>query len=121
VESMTATAPATEAPVETPTREQTKPLKLSEAIRLGAMATQQTFGAWGNTEHTCAIGAAQVALGVTPGDGDRLNQLLRSGPVVELPCLHEEARPVGDGIIHLNDTDHWPRERIAGWLETLGL
>ena len=114
------TAPVTEAPAETPTHEQTKPLKLSEAIRLGAMSTKQAFATWGDQESTCAIGAAQVALGLHPGDGDRLNRMLKDAAIVDLPCGHHE-RPLGQAIIHLNDADRWPRERIASWLEGLGL
>ena len=28
---------------------------------------------------------------------------------------------IEDTIIHLNDSEEWPRERIADWLENLGL
>lgn len=100
--------------------ERTKPLKLSEAIRLGAMMTEQTFGDFGDDDRTCAIGAAQKALGLPVSGSGPLNQLLhlrRADP----PCGHHSSRTVGSLIMHLNDDDRWPREKIADWLATLGL
>jgi hypothetical protein len=114
------TAPAVEAP--SPAQETTKPLKLSEAIRLGAMMTEQAFGTFGDQEHTCGIGAAQIALGLTPSDGGPLNALLRNA-LVTPPCDHDNlyGGDVRSAIIHLNDDHHWPREKVADWLEGLGL
>lgn len=117
IETLETQRPA--APV-TATPEKTKPLKLSEAIRFGAMATEQIFGAFGDGERTCALGAAQVALGERPGDGGGVIDVLGTARV-ERPCGHGGSASVRDSIIHLNDGDHWPRERIASWLEELGL
>lgn len=116
---MTLTAtPVTEAPA---TPETTKPLKLSEAIRLGAMMTEQTFGEFGDDERTCAIGAAQKALGLPVSAGGPLLHLLGDRSA-EPPCEHGSLPwSVGALIIHLNDDDRWPREKIADWLEGLGL
>lgn len=116
-ETLTTPAPTTEAPA---TPEKTKPLKLSEAIRLGAMMTEQTFGEFGDDERTCAIGAAQKALGLPVSAMGPLNDLLGSRGAKE-PCDHPYAWSVGALIMHLNDDDKWPREKIADWLETLGL
>ena len=115
---MTLTAPPiTEAPA---TPEATKPLKLSEAIRLGAMMTEQTFGEFGDDDRTCAIGAAQKALGLPVSDNGPLLHLLHARSAAA-PCGHGSTWSVGGLIIHLNDDDRWPREKIADWLEGLGL
>lgn len=106
-------------PAEAP---RTTPLKLSEAIRLGAMMTEQAFATFGDRTKTCAIGAAQVALGLEPGHDDGLAEMLIETPSVALPCEHRRnANSIGSAVIHLNDDDRWPRERIATWLESLGL
>lgn len=97
---------ATDAPVTT--------LRLSEAIRLGAMLKPQAFGTWFDGEGTCALGAAIDALGITES-----NVLLLAQTIVgRARC------PVCgcDGaqfhlVPHLNDDHHWTRERIADWVE----
>ena len=115
---MTLTAtPVTEAPA---APETTKPLKLSEAIRLGAMMTEQTFGEFGDDERTCAIGAAQKALGLPVSANGPLVNLLHDRSA-DAPCGHDDSWSVGALIVHLNDDDRWPREKIADWLEGLGL
>lgn len=112
---------APEAPTTTEAPEQTKPLKLSEAIRLGAMMTEQTFGEFGDDDRTCAIGAAQKALGLPVSAKGPLNGLLHSRQA-DAPCGHGSATwTVGSLIMHLNDDDKWPREKIADWLEGMGL
>lgn len=114
-ETLTRTTPAVpNAP------ERTKPLKLSEAIRLGAMMTEQTFGEFGDDERTCAIGAAQKALGLPVSGEGLLNALLHERRA-DAPCGHEARWTVGSLIMHLNDDDKWPREKIADWLGGLGL
>lgn len=115
---MIATETLTEAParVETP-----RPLKLSEAIRFGGMSTTQIFGAFGDTERTCAIGAANVAFGRRPDDTE-LIRLLEGRRVDAVPCGHySDGACVTAAIIHLNDSDKWPRENIADWLQGIGL
>lgn len=116
----TLTIPATvDQPAMAP--ETTKPLKLSEAIRLGAMATDQAFGTFGDGTHTCGIGAAQVALGLTPQPDDELNMMLEHAGPVRSPCADRRHGSVRETIIHLNDDHKLPREKIADWLESLGL
>jgi hypothetical protein len=57
--------PQTEILTETPV-ETRKPMKLSEALRLGSMATKQSHGSWhtkvDGEDHMCAISTAWFAL-----------------------------------------------------------
>jgi hypothetical protein len=123
--------------------------KLSDAIRLGAAIHPQYFNnlfGWqftqsGNPDQmevsrTCALGAAMVGIGKMP------ENFLASvkQPSLDLlntrwPCLnYDEPCPSCDGdskwaanhnlqsiIVHLNDGHKWSREKIANWLEGLGL
>jgi hypothetical protein len=95
-------------------------LRLSEAIRLGAMLKPQGFG-WFNTDDggTCAMGAAMQAAGH-----------IRDWPVVKKSPAACPACPLvrvsdnthnatGAMIVHLNDDHRWTRERIADWVATL--
>ncbi len=113
-----------EAPIET-----LKPMKLSEAIRLGSIATTQAHGAWSapgdnpeDAPQMCAMSTAWYAL--TGHDGSDA-----SGSALEdLLSKHEVNNPV-DGrlssvrgtIIDLNDGHKWTRPRIADWLDSIGL
>ena len=114
-------------------------MKLSEAIRLGAMSTRhetdRTFSYDGRAVcGTCAIGAAAFAVGITDilsgftagySDGDfgvlaarfpLLNQ------IVEWPVQHSGRHAVGQIASHLNDRKYgWTREQIADWVETIEL
>jgi hypothetical protein len=102
-------------------------MKLSDAIRLGArLRPTQAF--WVTFERklnaTCALGAAADAVGI-------LDTEVRNGytgkapeewrPIViqraTCPDCHEEFRQVDSCIIHLNNEEHWTRERIADWVE----
>ena len=106
------------------------PLKLSEAVRLGAMTTDQAFGTFaGPNGGTCAVGAAIEALGGDPGDSSMVHAIDRvldkrvdlSGSI---PCDNKDrARnmSVSKAIYHLNDTHRMPRNEIADWLSGLGL
>ncbi len=102
-------------------------MRLSEAIRLGAMLKPQGFGGMSSnpqSTETCAYGAASDALGrhVVP---------LIEWPWLEskgrCPDCHESFWPDGKeplkylSIIssHLNDSHIWTRERIADWVETI--
>lgn len=86
------------------------------------MTTKQTFREFGNKDRTCAIGAAQVAFGETPGSGSGLISLL-SVPVAigNCPDCHYAPDSFGQIIMHLNDKHHWPRQKIADHIEEYGL
>lgn len=121
-------------------------MKLSEAIRLGAMMTKQCYGPYSEDRSvfvtrlmgqvigervacaTCAMGGALLAV----GQEDRLRRCTDDVhpeevfPVLSVcapsPAYH--TRPVGDGsvfsvIVDLNDEHQWSRERIADWVETV--
>lgn len=102
-------------------------MKLSEAIRLGAMLKPQGFG--GTTKDaSCALRAASDALGIP-----ELRHLLYYGLNYEelkgrFPFLRCEAHcPACSArnddtlsiIWHLNDTHRWTREQIADWVATV--
>jgi hypothetical protein len=117
----TETIPLTERPVET-----VKPLKLSEALRLGSMGTKQHRGwhkvdADGN-DLMCAMSTAWYALTGHKGNdanGTPLHTLLE-GKVVEHPVGGSQMSLAGT-IIDLNDQHRWTRPQIADWLESIGL
>lgn len=113
-----------ELPLEMP-----KPMKLSEAMRLGSIATTQAVGHWSKDDPTsegghamCAMSTAWYAL--TGGDGnDAMNT-----PLVQMlndtSVAHPEngaIAPLSTTIMELNDAQEWSRTQIADWLETLGL
>lgn len=83
------------------------------------MTTEQVYGAFGDTEHTCGIGAAQVAFGDRPGDA-KLRTILETPMLIKGPCGHNYSS-LSNGIMHLNDNHQWPRHKIADWLEKEGL
>lgn len=104
-------------------------MKLSEAIKLGAMLKPQNHGGQMIRDgHTCALAAALDAIGKlrlreTQADYDALYS--------EFPILKKTATcPVRDWcvfdastsdllsqIYHLNDGHKWTREAIADWVE----
>lgn len=104
-------------------------MKLSEAIRLGAMLKPQGFGneaLFGKS--TCALGAAADAVNL-PEELERYETLCTPFPIVG---DHVEACPAGAGCAaiwcgvtvlhmayHLNDIHKWTRERIADWVATI--
>lgn len=103
-------------------------MKLSEAIRLGAMIRAQVFGIMRSEEGTCAWGAAYEAAGIP------IEFSLETG-VIDMPCewlwanvkktrcpeLNCDIPPpqccVSPLIAHLNDHHRWSRERIAAWVK----
>jgi len=112
------------APIET-----LKPMKLSEAMRLGSISTAQAHGAWSapgdNPEDApkmCAMSTAWYAL--TGHDGNDA-----SGSALEdLLSKHNVNHPIGGrsttvraAIIDLNDLHKWTRLQIADWLAERGL
>lgn len=106
-------------------------MKLSEALRLGAMIRSQAFGQYFDGVGSCAAGAAAEALGL------RID-ILSSGAIDEF-CANTKFDTVlnevqycpacrlnvatalsGEGVmVHLNDYHHWTREAIADWIEGL--
>ena len=112
----------TEAPVEI-----VKPLKLSEALRLGAMNTAQAYGSWHETDSAgndmmCALSTAWYALTGHKGNdasGSPLAHLLESRSVRH--PVDGEPYTVMSAVVDLNDKHKWSRPRIADWLESLGL
>lgn len=118
-------------------------MKLSEAIRLGAMSTKATTDHrfYGRDDHgricaTCAIGAAAHAVGATElgtysfglitGDFSPLAKIF---PLLNLTiqAWPHGVRPrvadwtVGQQMNVLFEFEHWTRERIADWVESIEL
>ncbi len=106
-------------------------MKLSEAMRLGAMLKPQGFGAminvWGGT---CALGAVADAVGQElvwpPAWCPILDVLwLRTRyPILDMfaidpviPGAYSGRLSLADVIVRLNDDHRWTRERIADWIE----
>lgn len=93
-------------------------MKLSEAMRLGAMLHPQHFyAAWMLDDRqeilaTCALGAANVA----GYEDDGFALWAATCPVcANLAPWHN----VSSIIAHLNDDHRWTRETIADWVETI--
>ena len=106
-------------PIEAPP----KPLKLSEAMRLGSIATTPTESGWTDGKGgTCAMSAAWYAL--TGGSDNDAS----GTPLVSLLDTARVPHPL-DGdvgnltaiIIDLHDKRDWSRTQTADWLESLGL
>ena len=102
-------------------------MKLSEAIRLGAMLRPQAFGDYTDGVGTCAIGAACEAYGVPLNADTELlpwSELLEATDVATCPVCGVSGPFESDeafyGLIpHLNDDHRWAREAIADWVETI--
>ena len=110
-------------------------MRLSEAIRLGAMISPQTRGhffrrAVSDKESviaTCALGAAALAVGGSVFNGNIARPAYSTWPILrrvvadtELPPAIAGARRslrLADVIIMLNDKEAWTRTQIADWVE----
>jgi hypothetical protein len=103
-------------------------MKLSEAIRLGAMLKPQTSGVFYRAGKTCANGAALDAIGAldiaaNPYCGSRNERLKAEFPLVRtlIPrcpvCFYTSL--LEWVIVHLNDDHRWTREQIADWVATV--
>lgn len=97
-------------------------MKLSEAMRLGAMLRPQFKGGSTDGKGTCALAAAADALGIryagiTPYDylEGLYPSLLRE---IQHP-ISRGYRPLEECIWTLNDSFGWSRERIADWVATI--
>lgn len=95
-------------------------MRLSEAIRLGAMLKPQGFGFGSGhptASATCALGSAYEASNC----GDGWWNLEKCFPIVNL--LPTKCPSCGDAmpsmVPHLNDDHRWSRERIADWVELI--
>lgn len=103
-------------------------MRLSEAIRLGAMLKPQAYGPPSGLvllkfePRICALAAASLAVG-----NESLNVFLDG---IRWPVLCRPVQcPVCGGVgvlwplslivVELNDQHRWTRERIADWVETL--
>ena len=103
-----------------------KPMRLSEAIRLGAMMKPQAFGVLiDDNGGTCALGAAYDAFGIKfdasgipNGYLDELDLWLHR--IIELQaatCPECGLNTPAIGLIpHLNDAHRWTRQRIADFV-----
>jgi len=112
-------------------------MKLSEAIRLGAMLKPQAFGSLFNGMGTCALGAAADAVGILDTDTHWFKRDKRAPehwkPVAtsmaECPQCGADwplprtgaftKRDVQTAVVHLNNDHRWTRERIADWVATI--
>lgn len=127
VETITAPVEApdvVELPLESP-----KPMKLSEAMRLGSIATTQADGHWSKDDPDSEGGMAMCALSTAwyaltgHGDNDASNSAL-----TDLLSRYQVTNPVtgeaGDvmsTVVDLNDQWKWNRTQIADFLENNGL
>ncbi len=100
-------------------------MRLSEAIRLGAMIRPQAFWYYFRDGASCAFGGALEAVGMdyteTPASAPDAVRLRwpwlwkTDGPCPA--CLgHATPRQI---IAHLNNNHRWTREQIADWVESL--
>ena len=100
-------------------------MKLSEAIRLGAMLRPQAFKVYFWLDNSCALGAAAEAAGVSYGCTSTAHfrivllwPWLRTMVGRQCPACALDACP-RKLIAHLNDDHKWTRERIADWVATV--
>ncbi len=104
-------------------------MKLSEAMRLGAMIRPQGYRTyWSSKGGSCALGAALEATGYdfpSAGFGVPTLTLQNYWPFIwriEVKCPGgcpgnmELPKAI---ITHLNDDHCWTRERIADWIATI--
>lgn len=107
------------------------PLKLSEAIRLGAMLRPQAFGTYFSDGGSCAIAAAMEALGIASYSRDhgtlfdshrslaKRYPMLSKLRVVPPVDVNTDAPNVSNVIVRLNNDHYWTREQIADWIEQI--
>lgn len=103
-------------------------MKLSDAIRLGAMLRPQAFGRAFRDQGSCAFGAALEATGMKyNGRRRRIDVFVAErwawaddGQATRCPeCRGVFASGAGEIVVHLNDTHLWTREQIAAWVEMI--
>lgn len=104
-------------------------MKLSEAILLGSVGSEQGFGRVVDGDRACAIGAALLAIGVTQlglewnCEDPRQHgspRLVDNWPWTNSlsRCPHCSTHNTVSYIIswHLNDSHRWTRPQIAAWV-----
>ncbi len=93
-------------------------MKLSDAIQLGAMITSQAFRALFKDDGACALGAALLAVGVSPKEARcSVRKLWPWALAVNADCPScGLPRLVCQIIVHLNDDHRWTREKIGAWV-----
>lgn len=100
-------------------------MRLSEAIRLGAMWGPQAFGQFRDGDATCAWGSAHAAVGVKQHAYIAVPEwsaLDKTAGRLKCPCSCG-TRPLTlkSMMVHLNDDHRWTREQIADWVEGIEL
>lgn len=99
-------------------------MRLSEAIRLGALMGPQVFDQYENRRGgRCALGGALAAVGIWSYDETPM-AWRAAVPTLRCPVCDGPLWVQGDGalmaaVVHLNDWHRWSRERIADWVETV--
>lgn len=97
-------------------------MKLSEAIRLGAMVKPQSFDGT-NRNKDCAIQAACTAHGLKTKKWwllyQRPNSLYPWMKELRKHPIYGTILPIATIIWDLNDRLHWTRERTADWVATI--
>lgn len=94
-------------------------MRLSEAIRLGAMLKPQAFD-FGKPGSLCALEGAAIAIGKRKHQWASLDDdwpWICAITNVACPACGLKDDCVETAIAHLNDSHHWTREQIADWLE----
>lgn len=102
-------------------------MKLSEAIRLGSMASEKCSRHIERPDGSrCALGAALFAVGESRRQDIWHLAIARLWPwtMEELEAGPDGFRffipiAIRDVIWHLNDTADWSREKIADWVATI--
>lgn len=110
-------------------------MRLSEAMRLGAMWREQGFFTLLSQGKSCALGAVAEAIGLEledkfydPGNEHVAPELFKAYPELytRIACPSEPdpdvfcwEQTLSDTIMHLNDAHRWTRQQIADWIEFL--
>lgn len=99
-------------------------MKLSEAIRLGAMMGKQLFGRFRSFEDgddsSCALGSALKAIGSADCSVTEITDRFSWITVVNVACPACPAKDTCASVtVHLNDDHRWTRDAIADWVATI--
>jgi hypothetical protein len=96
-------------------------MKLSEAILLGSVGTEQGFGPYQNSGgKACALKAAITACGHSKKHWAYAEQLWPwTKQIFSVDPVEGERRPVFDIVFILNDVHQWTRPQIAAWVASI--